>query len=341
MEKSKLIEISFIVTTNNNDDSKYLTQFLTKIFSFKETNFEVIIVDNSFYYNESLNIMNHFFTLHPKQIQIITNYKPLDISSSRNLAINIAKGKYLTFLHPTELISDDFFNIINNTLKNNKNLDCIEYCVSYFWGLKYAFESTIRVEQNKVYDLKNVQNKKVYALASPLLSSKLFKKEIIIKNDITFHRSLQFDSFFVYAFLANANNFYALNKILINNEVNIMMYDNSFDLVNQWVHILNYYNNNQLKQKLNKELEYAFVRYALFSFLLSLSSSKNPHLLQKMYDYVKDYITRRYKNFTNNPYLRDQASKNDQFPIVARDFSKFFKKFFSENKIKDDSRFWE
>lgn len=334
------MDISFIVTTNNNDDAKYILQFLTKIFSFKENNFEVIIVDNSFYYSDSLKILNQYFSLYPNQVQIITSYKPLDISASRNLATIFAKGKYLTFLHPTELISDNFFKIINEVL-NNKNLDCVEYCVSYFWDSKYAFESTIRVQKNKIYNLKNLKDKEVYALVSPLLSTKLFKKEIIIENNITFRRSLQFDSFFVYAFLAHAKIFYAVDKTLINNEVNIMIYDNSFELINQWVHILNYYNNHQLKKKLNKELEYAFIRYALFSFLLSLASSKNPQLLQKMYDYVKDYVTRRYKNFNNNPYLKDQASKDDEFPIVARDLSKFFKKYFTDNKLKDDSRFWE
>lgn len=335
------MEISFIVTTNNNDESKYILQFLSTIFNVNEKNFEVIIVDNSFYYSDSLKIINEYFALYPNQIQIISSYKPLDISASRNLAIKIAKGKYLIFLHPTELISPNFFPTIKEILNNNSNLDCIEYSVSYFWGLKYAFESTVRVQKDKVYDLKNPEDKEVYALASPLLSTKLFKKEIITKNNITFRRSLQFDSFFVYAFLAHAENFYAVDQILVNNEVNIMMYDNSFELVNQWVHILNYYNNNQLKKKLNKELEYAFVRYALFSFLLSLASSKNPQLLQKMYDYVKDYVTRRYKNFTTNPYLRDKAAKDDDFPVVARDLSKFFKKYFNDNKLKDDSRFWE
>lgn len=334
------MEISFIVTTNNNDDAKYISQFLTKIFSFKETNFEVVIVDNSFGYPDSLQIMNQYLNQYPKQVQIISSYKPLDISTSRNIAINISKGKYLVFLHPTELLTEDFFKVTKEVLKN-KNLDCIEYCASYFWGQKYAFESEIRLEKNKIYDLKKSEDKKVYALASSLLASKLFKKEIITKNKITFRRSLQFDSFFVYAFLANAKTFYAVDKILIHNEVNIMMYDNSFELINQWVHILNYYNNNQLKKKLNKELEYAFIRYALFSFLLSLASTKNPQLLQKMYDYIKDHITRRYKNFNNNPYLRDQAANNDQFPIVARDLSQFFKKYFSENKLRDDSRFWE
>lgn len=333
------MEISFIVTTNNNDDSKYIFQFLSSIFNFKEKNFEIVIVDNSFYYSDSLKIINEYFTLYPNQVQIITSYKPLDISASRNLATKFAKGKYLVFLHPTELISPNFFATIKEILKGNSNLDCIEYSVSYFWGLKYAFESTVRVQKDKLYHLPD--DKEVYALTSPLLSTKLFKKDIIIKNNITFRRSLQFDSFFVYAFLAHAKTFYAVDRILINNEVNIMMYDNSFELVNQWVHILNYYNNNQLKKKLNKELEYAFVRYALFSFLLSLASSKNPQLLQKMYDYVKEYVTRRYKNFNTNPYLRDKAAKEDDFPLVARDFSKFFKKYFTENKLKDDSRFWE
>lgn len=103
------MEISFIVTTNNNDDSKYIFQFLSSIFNFKEKNFEVVIVDNSFYYSDSLKIINEYFALYPNQVQIITSYKPLDISASRNLATKIAKGKYLVFLHPTELITPNFF----------------------------------------------------------------------------------------------------------------------------------------------------------------------------------------------------------------------------------------
>lgn len=336
------MKISFILATNNNDKIEDITKFLKNVFSYKNKNFEVVIIDNYFYDDNFLMSLNDFFALYPKQIQIISNYRALDIATSRNLAIPYAKGKFLCFLQPTDLINEHFFPFVEKVINNKNAIDCIEYTVLYKIKNNHNFESTIRIADNTILDLKEPENKNVFALISPLLSTKLFNKEVIIKNQLGFRKPLQFDTFFLYTFLAHANNIYAIDKTLLFGEVhNIIKNDNSFELLSQWVHILNYYNNEKLKKRLNSELEYAYVRYALYNFLQLIATTNNPTLIQKTYDYIKEHINRRYRKFRNNPYLTNEASKNDPFPKIVQDLSQYLKQYCHDNQIKDDLRSWE
>lgn len=336
------MKISFILTTNNNDKIENLKNFFDLIFSYKNQNFEIIIIDNFINNNDGLTSINQYFSCYPNQIQVITNYLALDIATSRNLAISYARGSYLLFVQANDLINEEFFPTIEKIINENKTkIDCVEYR-AFYKTKNNSFESIIRIKENTILDIKDKNNKNVFALISPLLTTKLFRKEVITKNHLMFRKPLQFDTFFIYTFLAHTTHFLSVDKILIQAKLNdVVKNDNSFELLSQWVHILNYYNNEKLKKTLNPELEYAYIRYALYTFLNLISTTKNSILIQKTYDYIKEHINRRYKNFRNNPYLNDSANKNDPFPVIVKNLPQYLKKYCHDNQIKDDLRYWE
>lgn len=329
--------LSFILHTTSIEP-KSLEQWLKNIFAEKKYQFQVVVVDDSINHNNLL-ILGKYFALYPTQLIIITNYQVAGIVVSRNLGLKYATGKYVIILNPTELTTGNFISTIFNILTNNDNLDCIEYRVKYEFETN-IFHSTIRVNAEEIYHLNTAKGSCVYALTSPLLSTKVMKRKIINEYNLQFRKEIHFDSLFLYSFLTHCKTYYAINNTLVNCTTSLLENDNTFDLMNQWIHILNYYNNYQIKKTLQNELEYAVIRYYLYTLLRFISITNKPILSEKAYNRIKETIEFKFKNFKNNPYL-NTVNKADIFTTYALDFSKYFKKYFKDNNIRDDSRYWE
>ncbi|WP_375316848.1 glycosyltransferase family A protein [Spiroplasma endosymbiont of Virgichneumon dumeticola] len=335
--------LSFILNTTAIE-SEVLNDWLTNIFQQKSSDFEVVVIDDGVN-NENLEVMSKFFKLYSEQLVLITYFQNSGISIGRNLGLKYARGEYVIVLNPSEIPNVDFVSFITQILEKNPKIDCIEYRVHYELDANSVFHSTIRIETNEVYQLNTFMGKSVYALTSPILSTKVMKLSIIREHGIQFRKEIQFDSLFLYSFLAHCTEYYAIIDTLITCKFNScrfnsLEHDNTFDLLNQWVHILNYYNNQKIKKVLHDELEYAFVRYYLYTFLRFISITKKPLLIQKAYNRVKDTIDFRYKNFLKNPYLKT-INKYDVFTTYCLNLSKYIKTYCRENKIVDDSKYWE
>lgn len=330
--------LSFILHTASFE-SEHLNHFLATIFANEKSNFEIVVIDDSIN-NENLKIFSKYFKLYPQNLKVITNYQISGIAVSRNLGIKYTSGKYIVILNPTEILKKNFVEIITKILNDNHDVDCIEYCVHYQFDANNIFHSTIRTEANKLYNLHTTQGKKVFALTTPVLTTKIMKVSIINEYNLQFRKEIQFDSLFLYSFLAHCNTYYAINETLLTSKSNTIENDNIFELMHQWIHILNYYNNYKIKKTLYAELEYAFVRYYLYTLLRFISISKKPALIEKTYNRVKDTIEVKFKNFKKNPYLKT-INPNDQFTTYALDLSSYFKKYFKDNNIRDDSKYWE
>lgn len=330
--------LSFVLYTTSFE-SKYLNSFLTKIFVNKKSNFEVIVVDDGIN-NENLEVLSKYFKLYPQNLKIITNYQVTGIAISRNLGLKYTAGTHVVILNPIEIPSPDFVEKVTKILHNNKELDCIEYCVRYEFDKNNIFQSTVRTEANKLYNLNTTQGKEVFALTTPVLTTKIMKVSIINDYNLQFRKEIQFDSLFLYSFLAHCKTYYAINETLIKSKSNIIENDNIFELMHQWIHILNYYNNYKIRKVLYEELEYAFVRYYLYTLLRFISISKKPALIEKTYNRVKEIIEFKFKNFKRNSYF-NTINPNDKFTTYALDLSAYFKKYFKDNNIKDDSKYWE
>ncbi len=330
--------LSFVLYTTSFE-SKYLDFFLKKIFVNKKSNFEVIVVDDGIN-NENLEILSKYFKLYPQNLKIITNYQVTGIAISRNLGLKYTSGTHVVIVNPTEIPTPDFVEKITKILNNNKELDCIEYCVHYEFDKNNVFQSAIRTEANKLYNLNTTSGKVVFALTTPVLTTKIMKVSIINEYNLHFRKEIQFDSLFLYSFLAHCKTYYAINETLITSKNNTLENDNIFELMHQWIHILNYYNNYKIRKVLYEELEYAFVRYYLYTLLRFISISKKPVLIEKTYNRVKEIIEFKFKNFKRNSYF-NTINPNDKFTTYALDLSAYFKKYFKDNNIKDDSKYWE
>lgn len=92
--------VSVIIATYRRENS--LNKALNSLVKQTYNNFEIIIVDdnaNNEWNNKVSNIVNNLKLLYPKnQILYIKNGRNCGSANTRNIGINVAKGKYVTFL---------------------------------------------------------------------------------------------------------------------------------------------------------------------------------------------------------------------------------------------------
>jgi len=95
MKKKKIFSkplVSVIINCRNGE--KFLQKCIKSVIYQSYSNWEIIFFDNNSKDN-SKNILNSF---KDKRINYFSSNKPLNLYHARNIAVNKAKGKYITFL---------------------------------------------------------------------------------------------------------------------------------------------------------------------------------------------------------------------------------------------------
>lgn len=189
------IQISIIIPTYNSQ--KYIGRCLDSILKQTYKNFEIIIINDGSTDN-TLEICNQYLTKHPKT-QIISKENE-GVSTARNEGLKRARGEWICFIDSDDYILPYYLESLLNSQSpktdliwggwqyGNKKKEKVHIC---FFKEKYEHENIRQVffETN------------IIKFGFPW--GKLFKKEVIKKNDITFNSRLKLseDRLFLYQYL--------------------------------------------------------------------------------------------------------------------------------------------
>ncbi|MDD3615295.1 MAG: glycosyltransferase [Lachnospiraceae bacterium] len=170
---------------------------------------------------------------------ILINNQNYGVSHSRNVGIDKAHGKYISFVDADDTLDDNWLNIIYSGLQSNK--DIIYY--SKFLGEKLEKKDILKY----IIGYKNIY------ISGPY--SKLFRLEFLKKNNIKFHEdiingedmifnieaflqanycSIESKSFYLYRY-ANGSATHSFNKNIISSDIrfhtildSLLLEDNQF-----------------------------------------------------------------------------------------------------------------
>lgn len=179
------IKISVIIPVYNTED--YLETCLDSLFLQKYQDVEFILVDDGSTDN-SLNLCNKYAAKDNRFVVIHKeNGGP---SSARNIAIENAKGEYITFVDSDDFVSYNAYQEIANLLNKHENPDALvfgaklvpEYAPQYMWD-KVNTRDVVYNEFNPSVLYSEVG-------ARPFLWLQVVKKSIIVDNKIKMDESI-------------------------------------------------------------------------------------------------------------------------------------------------------
>ena len=212
--------VSIIVPIYNAE--KYLPRCIDSLINQTYENIEIILINDGSK-DSSLAICNEY-KLKDKRI-VVVNQENSGVGKTRNRGIDLSKGEYIVFVD-----SDDYANTnLVETLVNEAKKNNADYVLGSISLLKDGSAIGVATLDNNIYNVKeyieNVLIKKTinYVCGAPY--SKLFKSEIIKKNNIRFNNKLTYAE----DFLFNVTYLEFATKIVTSSEVlyNYVLFNNN------------------------------------------------------------------------------------------------------------------
>lgn len=193
--------VSIIVPVYNVE--KYLEKCLNSIVNQTYKNIEIICIDDGSPDN-SINILNKFAE-EDKRLKIIRQ-KNQGLSAARNTGIINSIGKYIIFIDSDDWIEDNMIEfMLNEIQKDDKDISiCGQYNHYFYKNNESIKKITLDKFQINIFQNYNDYFIENYKLHFPFGSSwnKLFKKELIIKNNLFFEKGrFHEDLLFVFRYL--------------------------------------------------------------------------------------------------------------------------------------------
>ncbi|MFW5670449.1 MAG: glycosyltransferase family 2 protein, partial [Acetivibrio ethanolgignens] len=188
--------LSVIVPVYNA--AKTINRCVDSIMNQTFRDFELILVNDGSQ-DESLKICNTICSKYDN-VQLVDRPNG-GVSSARNAGINASKGEYLTFVD-----SDDFLDThcFEYYFENNKSFDF------YIQGYRIYTDRGNTISRRLPDNINNIVELLEYTEAHNLINcpwAKLFKRDIIIQNQIYFNHELSYgeDHQFVLEYLLHVN----------------------------------------------------------------------------------------------------------------------------------------
>lgn len=148
--------LSIVIPTK--DRYFYLKDLLQKLLSFERDDFEIIVQDNS---SDNLEILNYLENFNnDKRLKYYYDFSLLDMCANSQLAIEKAKGEYVTFIGDDDGITEECIDIckfmaINDIDSANCNIAIYDWPDLYkkYWGYSSSGEVRYAEYSNKIEDV--------------------------------------------------------------------------------------------------------------------------------------------------------------------------------------------
>ena len=226
-------EILLSIIIPNYNKGKYLKRCLDSIVNQDLNGVEIIVLDDCST-DDSMTILNDY-----KNIKLISSQFNRGVCETRNIGIDLAKGKYITFIDSDDFVTEDYMSNIKTSLNTQDDLYIFD--VKKYRGKELKREyiccehGFISIEDY----MKNNSKEYLKAHISYWVWNKIFKREVINNNKIYFEKFDCEDEDFCSRYMLCIDHIYFINKKLYNycvNETSIsgrknICYSNMFKVV--------------------------------------------------------------------------------------------------------------
>ena len=198
-------KVSIIVALYNK--KKYIKKCLKSLVNQTLKDIEIIVV-NDCSTDKSLDIVK---SIDEKRIKVINNKKNKGIGITRNIGVSKATGEYIGFVDADDYVEKDMYEKYYNYAKEN-NLDLL---TSDYFKIINNKKEYFKVDN---FEITNIEkNNNIINLINYGPCNKLFKRDLIINNNIIFSGTTKFeDVIFVAKAIRYSKNISYLNEAYYN-----------------------------------------------------------------------------------------------------------------------------
>lgn len=289
-------KVSIIVPVYNT--AKYLKQCIDSLTNQTLNEIEIIIINDCSPDNSSDIITSY----KDKRIKIINHNKNMGIGKSRNDGIKKATGKYIAFVD-----SDDFVDLnMYEKYYNFANANNLDFVTGFY---NKVLNNKIINFKNDYFEITNIhKNKNLINLIDYGPCNKIFKREIITKNNIKFDENKKFEDIpFVVSALCHSENVGHINDYLYNYRIRGNSETTTidkrtkdiFDILEKVNKIFSQLERNSL------EVEY-FNITQITRYMLKQKYQKNKNLKLNFINQGFEILNNKYPNWKNNKYYKKE-----------------------------------
>ncbi|WP_372518627.1 glycosyltransferase family 2 protein [Candidatus Ruminimicrobiellum ovillum] len=293
------VKVSVIIPVYNVEN--YLRQCLDSIVGQTFKDFEIIVV-NDCSTDNSGSILEEYAKKDDRFI-IINLSENKGQGNARNQGLNIAKGKYITFIDSDDWVAPDYIELLYNEINEN-NLDVV--CASAFLYDNITKKITDRKEASADF-LNNIKKERLLVLDKDsfvvTVWAKIYGKNFLNDNEIRFRLdNYHEDNLFIFETIINTNKIkFTDNKIYFyrNNRAN-----SSMSIINKEFTYFSLF--SELKKILIKCGKYEQYKKVYYQYISIITSTRLEFLNLKFSEsalyfdkFRKLYYTKEFvKNFS-------------------------------------------
>lgn len=282
MNKSNLL-LSVIIPVYNSE--KTLFNCINSVLSQNFSNFEIIVIDDGSTDN-SFKIVEQFNSDKIKYIKI----KNHGVAYARNLGIKISCGKYLTFIDSDDYINENYFESLQRIFEEDK-FDVYLCGITIgnnqkFLNRNAGIQGYFEKQKLFTHYTDKIYNSGVFCL----VTNKVYKRDIIIKNRINFPL-----------------------KFTMGEDLNFNI--QYFNFCKTFYFESNYYyahieSESYLSKKFHKKyLLFSYKNVKLLCKLVNKLGLENDKLFKEYKKYIFSYTIKHYENQKINNKLVDKFKK--------------------------------
>lgn len=216
-------KISIIIPVHNGE--RYLCECLDSILAQTLDDIEVLCIDDAS--TDATKSILAEYQEKDRRIETVYCQENRGAGASRNLGLDMAKGKYVIFLDADDVFEADMLQKIYYRAENYDADICV-FREDQFYDdisdpMRYSYSSFISeyLEKQGVFSPDKIKDI-LFNLWNGWAWDKLFRREFIIGNEIRFQEIWSSeDGFFVHAALAVSKKITFLNKVYVHHRVDI------------------------------------------------------------------------------------------------------------------------
>ena len=267
--------------------AEYLSRCIESVINQTEHNIEVVIINDAST-DASDTIIHNYITTDSK-INYIKLSHNIGVGNARNIGINTARTKYISFLDSDDWIDAAYYEKMLEQIELNHSDICIsgiktEVDDIYSWKYRYQYPSNFTINGKRcIHALTNQYNSDISI--SPIVNNKIYCKELILNHYIEFDKSRRAQDLF-FSFMG----FVYADKVSICNNIYYHYYQRNFSATHNFTtqYVDDYF-------------------YILFTLKSELESRRLFLLYQKEYEkYVNHYMTKLINNMFHNVQNADE-----------------------------------